>query len=140
VVENCTDEPIEWCTTLLTTEVLKSQPSGATLGFVCHFGYGSAYAGVGTTCSTVDMPLSYPGGEYCGTPDGSVPCEWEFARVRSTELDEIRCYGGDSGGPWFHGTRAYGIHKSGDYLFNDGPCWFTRTQKVDNHNFDILED
>ena len=106
---------------------------------VCHYGFGSELDGKPYSCGVVTDAYHDPG-DFCGEPNG--PCNEAFAFVRNPTgggpQTEPYCAGGDSGGPWFLGFRAYGIHKGGNEFFHN-TCYFTRTQKIDNHGFNILE-
>lgn len=68
------------------------QPAGST---ACHYGKTTGYS-----CGTIDT------NELCNTVNGQTGCRW----VRVTGASHA---GGDSGGPWFYGGYAYGIHASG---------------------------
>lgn len=72
---------------------------------VCHFGQSS-----GLSCGTVTSINIRPTWGYCR---GRNPREWRcdpvFVRVEGPSLNGCR---GDSGGPWYRGGTAYGIHKS----------------------------
>jgi len=69
---------------------------------VCHRGNGTGYS-CGSVASTTHQP-TYT--NACG----SQTCNPVYIRVSGADL---LCYGGDSGGPWFNGQTAFGIHKSG---------------------------
>lgn len=44
-----------------------------------------------------------------------------------------RSVGGDSGGPWFHGNAARGIHLGSD----DEHCYFTQIGEVEEHGLNV---
>jgi hypothetical protein len=69
---------------------------------VCHRGNGTGYS-CGSVASTTHQPT------YAGAC-GSQTCNAVYIRVSGADL---LCYGGDSGGPWFNGQTAFGVHKSG---------------------------
>lgn len=71
--------------------------------WVCHHGQGS-----GTSCGPVTSITRDPG-DLCGV-NGNGPCAQSWVQVAGTA---VKCYGGDSGGPWYSGGLAYGIHKAG---------------------------
>lgn len=75
---------------------------------VCHRGEASGYS-----CSEVDLTDYAPPGELCGGP-----CTPDWTTVTGPG-----CRGGDSGGPVFAGTVAFGILKGGNYA-SDGRCNF----------------
>ncbi|MBI7467571.1 hypothetical protein JEV30_23630 [Pseudomonas aeruginosa] len=88
---------------------------GATF---CHYGKNSGYS-----CGTVATVYANPG-SICGAPNYNSPCNASFVRVGGTN---VRCVGGDSGGPWFTaGTLAAGIHFAG-LPSGVGACWYTST-------------
>jgi hypothetical protein len=63
---------------------------------VCHRGKTTNYS-----CGTVTSIT------YRHSDCGSETCAATWIRVEGSQL---RCYFGDSGGPWFHNTTAYGIY------------------------------
>ncbi|MDQ3525911.1 MAG: S1 family peptidase, partial [Chloroflexota bacterium] len=69
----------------------------------CHRG-----ATTGTSCGTIES-ITHDPGSLCG-PNRNGECASTWVRVTGPNL---ACSGGDSGGPWFNGGTAYGIHKSG---------------------------
>jgi hypothetical protein len=64
--------------------------------FVCHYGESSGYS-----CATVELTDYAPPGELCGGP-----CSPTWVTVAGPS-----CIPGDSGGPVFSGTVAFGIAK-----------------------------
>lgn len=75
---------------------------------VCHRGERTGYS-----CSTVELTDFAPAGDLCG---GACLPTW-------TTVAGPDCKGGDSGGPVFLGTTAYGILKGGSYD-TKGRCAF----------------
>lgn len=75
---------------------------------VCRRGESSGYS-----CSTVDFVDFAPPGDLCAGP-----CEPVWVSV-----DGPSCRGGDSGGPVFLGTTAFGITKGASYA-RGGACSF----------------
>jgi|tagenome__1003787_1003787.scaffolds.fasta_scaffold20965399_5 hypothetical protein len=74
----------------------------ATSGqLLCHRGKSTGYS-CGNVTSTAYAPT------YAGACPSA--CSAAFVRVEGSALANI---GGDSGGPWFSGGYAYGIHKGG---------------------------
>jgi streptogrisin C len=64
--------------------------------FVCHYGISSGYS-----CATVELTDYAPPGALCGGP-----CSPTWVTVKGPD-----CLTGDSGGPVFSGTVAFGIAK-----------------------------
>lgn len=75
---------------------------------VCHRGETTGYS-----CSQVELVDFAPPGDLCGGP-----CEPYWVTVAGPN-----CRGGDSGGPIFNGTIAFGIVKGGSYD-TTGACAF----------------
>jgi streptogrisin C len=82
---------------------------------VCHRGEASGYS-----CSEVDLTDYAPPGDLCG---GTCHPVW-------TTVTGPGCRGGDSGGPVFAGTVAFGILKGGNYAAN-GRCNFYYYMSID---------
>ena len=75
---------------------------------VCHRGETTGYS-----CAQVELTDYAPPGELCGGP-----CDPVWVTVAGPS-----CRGGDSGGPVFNGTIAFGIAKGGNYS-RSGRCNF----------------
>jgi hypothetical protein len=75
---------------------------------VCHRGERTGYS-----CAPVELTDFAPAGDLCG---GACLPTW-------TTVAGPGCKGGDSGGPVFLGTTAYGLLKGGSYRA-DGSCAF----------------
>jgi hypothetical protein len=73
---------------------------------VCHRGERTGYS-----CAEVEYPDYAPPGDLCAGP-----CEPTWVAVRGPT-----CKGGDSGGPVFAGTIAFGLVKGSSYT-GDGRC------------------
>ena len=73
---------------------------------VCHRGERTGYS-----CAEVEFPDYAPPGDLCAGP-----CEATWVAVRGPT-----CKGGDSGGPVFAGTIAFGLVKGSSYT-GDGRC------------------
>jgi hypothetical protein len=73
---------------------------------VCHRGEHSGYS-----CAEVELVDYAPPGTLCAGP-----CDPVWVTVAGP-----KCAGGDSGGPVFSGTIAFGILKGGSYR-RDGPA------------------
>jgi streptogrisin C len=82
---------------------------------VCHRGESSGYS-----CALVELVDFAPPGSLCGGP-----CEPVWVTVAGPA-----CHGGDSGGPIFAGTTAFGIVKGASYKRN-GECIFYFYMSVD---------
>jgi streptogrisin C len=89
-------------------EMQRAKPSTRAGDFVCHRGESSGYS-----CAEVELLDFAPAGELCG---GACLPTWVAVRGPN-------CKGGDSGGPVFLGSVAYGIVKGGSYAA-DGRCGF----------------
>ncbi|MBW0007054.1 MAG: hypothetical protein JO335_04990 [Sphingomonas sp.] len=76
--------------------------------FVCHYGESSGYS-----CATVELTDYAPPGDLCGGP-----CSPTWVTVKGPS-----CIGGDSGGPVFSGSVAFGIAK-GVNRTGAGQCLF----------------
>ena len=76
--------------------------------YVCHYGKNT-----GNTCGTVIDINFAPGRRNSACANG---CDNTFVRVNGPNL---RGCGGDSGGPFYRGGIAYGIHMGGN---NKGDC------------------
>ena len=74
--------------------------------FVCHLGEGSGYS-----CAEVEFVDFAPPGDLCAGP-----CTPVWVAVKGPD-----CRSGDSGGPVFSGTIAFGILKGASYTA-DGVC------------------
>lgn len=83
--------------------------------FVCHRGEATGYS-----CATVDLVDYAPPGALCGGP-----CDPVWVTVTGPS-----CRGGDSGGPVFLGTTAFGILKGGSYG-PGGRCRFYYYMSID---------
>ena len=73
---------------------------------ICHRGETSGYS-----CSQVELTDYAPPGDLCGGP-----CDPVWVAVTGPS-----CRAGDSGGPVFNGTVAFGIAKGANY-YRDGTC------------------
>jgi streptogrisin C len=89
---------------VLTGKRLRS--STAVGNTACHRGKTSGYS-CGSVQSTTFQPT------YTGACNGFT-CTSTYISVTGSGL---ACAGGDSGGPWFNGQTAFGLHKAGD-----SPC------------------
>jgi hypothetical protein len=92
---------------LRTVTGSRSRQSTRAGDAVCHWGESSGYS-----CSEVELTDYAPPGELCGGP-----CEPVWVTVKGPN-----CRSGDSGGPVFSGTIAYGILKGGSGI--SGRCQF----------------
>lgn len=90
----------QWVT---VTNPLPPSDSAMVGNWVCHGGYTT-----GKSCGTIQT-VWYDPGDLCG-PNSSGPCNGTWIEVKGNNL---ACYAGDSGGPWYHNSRAYGTHSFG---------------------------
>lgn len=99
------------------------QSSTSAGNYICHYG---RYTG--QSCGEVTSTAFAP--TYNGGCNGSA-CNAVFVKVQGPDL---KCWGGDSGGPWFAWNTAFGIHSgSSKSSPNAGDCnWaaYTSTGKV----------
>lgn len=80
---------------------------------VCKYGINGGWG-----CATV-RSIDHSPGNICG-PNGTTRCSNTYVHLgNAVDL----CQGGDSGGPWFIGTVAAGIHKSN--IPSQGLCTYT---------------
>lgn len=100
----------------LLRQVTGSRPRDSTRSgdFVCHWGEGS-----GHSCSEVELTDYAPPGDLCGGP-----CTPVWVTVKGPG-----CKPGDSGGPVFVGTTAFGILKGGSGI--SGRCNFYYYMPID---------
>ncbi len=91
-----------------TLTAARSRESTRAGEAVCHRGQTTGYS-----CSEVDLVDYAPPGDLCAGP-----CDPVWTTVAGPS-----CRGGDSGGPIFNGTVAYGITKGGSYA-RSGRCGF----------------
>jgi hypothetical protein len=87
---------------------LRARESTRAGDIVCHRGESSGYS-----CAAVELTDFAPPGSLCGGP-----CEPVWVTVAGPS-----CRGGDSGGPIFAATTAFGIVKGGSYT-PTGACSF----------------
>jgi hypothetical protein len=78
----------------------KSRANQNVGDWVCHYGKVSLLS-----CATISSKTFSPG-KICK----GATCASTWIKVEGSGL---ACAGGDSGGPWFYNSTAYGIHKSG---------------------------
>ncbi|MBO9624668.1 MAG: hypothetical protein J7500_18320 [Sphingomonas sp.] len=89
-------------------EAQRSKPSTRAGDFVCHRGESTGYS-----CAEVELLDFAPAGDLCG---GACLPTW-------VTVAGPGCKGGDSGGPVFSGTTAFGVVKGASYR-RDGSCAF----------------
>ncbi|TGX40876.1 hypothetical protein E5A74_14770 [Sphingomonas naasensis] len=89
-------------------EAQRSKASTRAGDFVCHRGESSGYS-----CAEVELLDFAPAADLCGGP-----CLPTWVTVAGPS-----CKGGDSGGPVFSGTTAFGVVKGASYR-KDGSCAF----------------
>jgi len=95
-------------TVMRSVDASRTRRSTRAGDVVCHRGETTGYS-----CSMVQLVDYAPPGDLCGGP-----CEPVWVAV-----DGPTCKSGDSGGPIFLGTTAFGIVKGGNYA-GDGACVF----------------
>ena len=101
-----------------TNEKTSAQPGS----FICHYGQRTGIQSCGEVVDKTYAPNISTG---CGVTGSSfVACGNNFVLVEPKWVDgqnDLRCLGGDSGGPWFAYGNAYGIHKGGIHPKYDDP-------------------
>ena len=80
----------------VTSDIARNRMMG---NYVCHYGRNS-----GNSCGIIEDINYSPGGRVRACVNG---CDNTFVRVSGRSL---RSCSGDSGGPWYSGGLAYGIH------------------------------
>ncbi|NOT87794.1 MAG: hypothetical protein HOP03_06395 [Lysobacter sp.] len=104
---NATNEPKFYAsaTNLRTLTGRRTQASTAVGNNICHYGVASGYS-CGDVFATDYQPTSY-------TCNGATCTATYIAVISPASGTGLACAGGDSGGPWFIGSVAAGIHSSG---------------------------
>ncbi len=100
---------------LRPVEARRAKGSTRAGDFVCHRGETTGYS-----CGEVELLDFAPAGELCG---GACLPTW-------VTVAGPNCKGGDSGGPVFSGTTAFGIVKGGSYR-RDRSCAFYYYMSLD---------
>jgi streptogrisin C len=95
-------------TVLRTVTRWRNRASTRAGDIVCHRGERTGYS-----CAEIELVDYAPPGDLCGGP-----CDATWVTVAGPS-----CGAGDSGGPVFAGTTAFGILKGGSYR-RDGSCTF----------------
>ena len=72
--------------------------------YTCHYGVNT-----GNSCGVIVDKYYKP--DYGGACPGG-PCNSDWVKVSNPGWTSLACDHGDSGGPWFGSTSAYGIHKT----------------------------
>jgi streptogrisin C len=100
---------------------------------VCHYG-----AFTGRSCGVVQT-IHFDPGNICG-PDRDSNCASTWVQVTGPN---VRCFGGDSGGPWFRGGIAYGLQTHGDTVGpGTGQCFgatFMSVGFIETMSLNVLE-
>lgn len=109
--------------------------------FICHYGKTT-----GQSCGEVYDKWAAPdySGNGCSNGPSYVACDDEFVEVHNkvvTGETQLACFGGDSGGPWFAYSVAFGIHSGGSKTGSaPGQCikaYYTPIEKAANINATI---
>lgn len=123
--------------TVVHSDIARSGMDGE---YLCHTGMNS-----GVSCGTVTNTSFRPNyDEACLTGSGGedTPCSSTFVEVHGPNLEACR---GDSGGPWWRGSTAYGIHKGSNNADNDCDltgrrAWFSAVREVEDFlDVEVLE-
>ncbi len=109
------------CGNVLPCDVTSDISRNRMMGdYICHYGIVS-----GHSCGTVNDVNFFLRGTACK----NISCSNTYVEVEGTSL--ISCIG-DSGGPWYHGSLAYGIHKGSPRGCNTGEsAWFSAIRDVE---------
>ena len=79
----------------------------------CHRGKTTGYS-----CGSIETKTDQPSGAGCPISPTACAATWIIV-----EGDNLACSGGDSGGPWFFGSTAYGFMWAGSWTGPDpGDC------------------
>ncbi len=111
-----------------TTRTTQTGTGSAWSGaFLCHRGLTTGYSCgiVGSTSYTPSYAGACPGGTCAAT----------FVYVSGPNLNVAP---GDSGGPWFSGGTAYGIHKGGPATGWSGYGFFSKISYLSNMGVSLL--
>lgn len=99
-----------------TVDAAATRSSLTVDGTACHRG-----ATTGYSCGSIVTKTDQPSGAGC--PISPTACSSTWIIV---EGDNLACSGGDSGGPWFFGSTAYGILWAAAFEGTDpGDCLYT---------------
>ena len=109
--------------TLVTLHVLWGENSQALLPEITEIA-----KWLRESCGSVASQWFDPG-DKCG-PSGTANCAAEWIKVTGSEL---ACYPGDSGGPLYHNTTAYGTLQAGKYSGSQkGQCQWASFMRMDH--------
>lgn len=104
--------------------------AGTNVGdILCHYGMASGVQSCGSVASTAYNP-----GSICA--GGASACNAVFVRVDITGNN--KCLAADSGGPWFVGNAAAGIHKAGSNSGTDSVCVYTTIDDISGMGVSLL--
>ena len=111
----------------------RTQTNTAVGSTVCHYGAATGYScgSVESTAYTPTKPVTTtnPDPYYCG-PLNNITCSNTWVQVGGSS---IKCNDGDSGGPWFSSTIAFGVHAGGvrDRTYNYCiSAWYMSTDRI----------
>ncbi len=91
-----------------TVSSVKARATLLIGSYACHWGRTTGYS-----CGTIDN-VYFAAGNTCVAPSFTSACAATWIRVVDGPVGalDVSCSPGDSGGPWFVGSEAYGIHKA----------------------------
>jgi len=105
---------------------------------VCHRGITSGYTCGKVVSTQHKVPDDDSGLGACGPSYSPVSCAETWIHVEpfmgGNLAPDLACASGDSGGPWFSGTKAAGIHTGGYMLQEDGECLSAIYMSIDRIN------
>jgi hypothetical protein len=90
-------------TSLRSVNYTKARADQVIGTLVCHYGINTGYS-----CGRLTQKDYKP--VYSGACPGG-PCAQSWMKVDDWLSQDVSCDDGDSGGPWFVATTAYGVHK-----------------------------
>ena len=103
--------------------ILRTQMVGQ---WVCHFGRKT-----GQSCGVIDTIRYRPPPNFCN----NTTCSDRWPAIISDP--NIACYGGDSGGPYWSGNIAYGMHTGGSHTGTEaGQCPLAILMSVEQLSWD----
>jgi hypothetical protein len=109
--------------TLPPGTILRTQMVGQ---WVCHFGRKT-----GQSCGVIDTIRYRPPPNFCN----NTTCSDRWPAIISDP--NIACYGGDSGGPYWSGNIAYGMHTGGSHTGTEaGQCPLAILMSVEQLSWD----
>jgi len=109
---------------------------------VCHRGMTSGFS-CGTVTSKDFNPSAPPYLYVCGSAFDPVECDATWISVGPLQdpgstAPALKCAGGDSGGPWFSGGQAMGIHTAGNEYEPCELAVYMSIDRIDSLGLELL--